>query len=141
MSEMRTLPGAAWHDIVSRSSLQAFSSAFTARPILEAAVIATPVIGAEPIFDFFRSTRTMYDHIAFVHETRGNRRSCLEWKGAFQGKDVSGATILAFDIDGLVERIRLFHYPNEQQQAFANELARRRALNTNPSSNIPGVNL
>lgn len=139
MFEISTPPGVAWIEVVSRPTLQAFSRAFSARPILEAAVAATSMVGADDIYAFFRATRTMYDHIAFVQETRSGARACLEWEGAFHGKDVSGATILAFDGEGLIERIRLFHYPYEQLIAFATEFSRRRALNTNPIKTLPGA--
>jgi len=137
MIEMTGPAGSAWLDIVSRSTLPAFASAFTARPTLEAAVVATPMLGVDSIYRFFRTTREMYDRISFVREMRGGGRACLEWEGQFNGKDISGATILAYDMDGLIERIRLFHYPFEQLNAFAADLVRRRALNTKLNNVFP----
>jgi hypothetical protein len=122
--------GAAWLEIVSRPTLQEFSCAFSADPILEAIVVAKPLLGVAAVFEFFCTTRSMYDRIAFVQETRSITRAYLEWEGAFQGKAVSGVTILTHGTQGVIERIRLFHYPHEQLNAFSAELVRRHSLKT-----------
>jgi hypothetical protein len=132
--EITQQPGAAWLEVVSRPTLQAFSSAFSADPILETPVLAEPLVRIKVIYDFFRTTRSMYDHIAFVHEIRSSTRACLEWEGVFQGKSISGATILAYDASGAIERIRLFHFPHKQLNAFLAELARRQPLKTASSN-------
>jgi hypothetical protein len=135
--EITGQPGAAWLEVVSRPTLQAFSSAFSADPILEAPVLAEPLLSVKVIYDFFRTTQSMYDHIAFMHEIRSSTRTCLEWDGVFQAESISGATILAYDASGVIERIRLFHFPHQQLNAFSAELARRQSLKTasiNPSS-------
>jgi hypothetical protein len=128
--EISSQPGAAWLEVVSRPTLQVFSSAFSADPILEATVVAQPLLGVKVIYDFFRTTRSMYDHIGFVHEIRSSTRTCLEWDGVFQGESISGATILSFEASGAIERIRLFHFPYKQLDAFSAELARRQSLET-----------
>jgi hypothetical protein len=123
-------PGAAWLEIVGRPTLQEFSCAFSADPILEATVVAKPLLGVAAVYEFFCTTRSMYDRIAFVQETRTSARAYLEWEGAFQGKGVSGVTILTYGALGAIERIRLFHYPFEQLNSFSVELVRRRSLKT-----------
>jgi len=130
MFETSSPPGAAWLEVVSRSTLQAFSSAFCADPILEAVVVAEPALGVRAIYDFFRATRSMYEHIAFVHEIRSSTRACLEWEGVFQGESISGATILIFEASGAIERIRLFHFPHKQLNALSTELGRRQSQKT-----------
>jgi hypothetical protein len=128
--EITPKPGAAWLEVVSRPTLQAFSSAFSVDPILEATVLPEPLLSLKVIYDFFYTTRSMYEHIAFVHEIRSSTRTCLEWDGVFQGKGISGATILIFEASGAIERIRLFHFPHKQLNAFSAELARRQSLKT-----------
>jgi hypothetical protein len=123
-------PGAEWLEIVSRSTLQEFSGAFSADPILEATVLAKPLLGVAAVYEFFRTTRSMYERIAFVQETRSIARAYLEWEGVFQGQGVSGVTILTYDAQGAIERIRLFHYPYEQLNSFSAELVRRHSLTT-----------
>ncbi len=54
----------------------------------------------------------------------------------FAGRAISGATILCFD-DGLIERIRLYHYPYRQLEAFA-AVALRGASAANPNSTATG---
>jgi hypothetical protein len=139
MLETRSKPGAAWLEVVSSPTLQEFSCAFSANPILEATVVAKPLLGAVAIYDFFSATRSMYDHIAFVQETRSAARACLEWEGMFQGKEISGATILAYAAGGTIERVRLFHYPYEQLIAFSAEFARRHALKMDSINSFPGA--
>jgi hypothetical protein len=123
-------PGAAWLEIVSRPTLQGFACAFCADPILEAAVVAKPLLGVAAVYEFFCTTRGMYDRIAFVQETHSIARAYLEWVGVFQGKGVSGVTILIYGAQRAIERIRLFHYPYEQLIAFSAELVRRHSLKT-----------
>jgi hypothetical protein len=77
----------------------------------------------------------MYDRIAFVHEMRSETRVCLEWEGGFQGKEISGATILTCASPDAIEHIRLFYYPYGQLNAFSAGLVRRRALTTDPKQN------
>jgi hypothetical protein len=125
MVESASAPGASWLEVVGRQTLQAFSSAFSKDPILEATVVAEPLLGVDAIYDFFRASRSMYERIAFVHEIRSAARACLEWQGVFQGEKISGATILTFGAGRAIERIRLFHYPYHQLNAFSIELARR----------------
>jgi hypothetical protein len=123
-------PGAAWLEIVSRPTLQEFSCAFSADPFLEATVVAKPLLGVAAVYDFFCTTRSMYDRIAFVLETRSVARAYFEWEGLFQGKEVCGITILTYGTQGAIERIRLFHYPYEQLNSFSAELVRRLSLET-----------
>jgi hypothetical protein len=123
-------PGAAWLEIVSRPTLQEFSRAFPEDPALEATVVAKPLFGVSAIYEFFCTTRSMYDRINFVEETHSVTRAYLEWEGVFQGKAVSGVTILTYGGEGAIERIRLFHYPYEQMNSFSRELIRRCSLKT-----------
>jgi hypothetical protein len=117
----------AWLEIVRRPSLEAFATAFVKDCVLDAAVLRAPIVGVVAIRAFFDATRVMYDRIAFVHETRSATRTCLEWEGKFAGREVGGTTILALDVAGLIESIRIYHRPYEQVIAFSAELARRLA--------------
>jgi hypothetical protein len=133
-------PGSAWLAIVSRPSVSAFAQAFATHVTLEATALAIPLRGVESLHNFFLTTRSMYDRIAFVQEMRSKSRVCLEWEGVFQGNEISGATLLTYDSTGTIERIRLFHYPYDQLNAFSAELARRRGLKTNSINALNGVN-
>jgi hypothetical protein len=122
--------GQAWLEIIKRPSQGEFALAFTHEVVLDASVARGPIVGTVAIRAFFTATRGMYDQIDFVHETRSDSRTYLEWEGRFAGREVAGTTILAYNAQGLIESIRLYHRPYEQVIAFAAELARRLSGNT-----------
>jgi hypothetical protein len=119
------IPGGQWLIIISRPTLESFSAAFTPDVALSLSTAEEPVVGPAAVRHFFTITRTMYDSLAFVHETRDASRTYLEWEGQFQGNPVSGVTILAFGGSGLIREIKLYHRPYGQVLAFAAELAQR----------------
>ena len=119
------VPGAAWRAILNRESLVAFASAFAGDPVLVASVANTAVHGAPAIRTFFRATAAIYESIAFTSETSLGDKTLLEWKGtALGGKAIEGATIIAHDASGLIQRIELYHRPLAIVLAFAGELER-----------------
>ncbi len=119
------IPGQDWLEIIRRPTLAAFAAAFTGDVALVTSVASIPMVGPIAIRHFFDATRAMYDAIGFVHETSAGSRTCLEWRGKFQGRDVAGLTVLCRNEQGLIEVIQLFHSPYEQVVAFSAELARR----------------
>ena len=125
MDSTRHSPGQDWVDVISRPTLNAFALAFTAAPRLDAWILEAPVFGPSPIRDVFQATRGMYEQIAFTTETRSEQRTCLAWKGQFQGLPLSGVTTLCFDDHGLIERIRLRHDLSGPVFSFSVELKRR----------------
>jgi hypothetical protein len=120
-------PGHDWLAIIKRPTQAAFASALADDVIPDTAVTDEPIRGAVALRDFFDATRAMYDSISFVHEFRAGSRTCLEWEGTFQDKDVAGTTILNRDPSGAIESIRLYHRPYHQVLAFSAELSRRMA--------------
>jgi hypothetical protein len=135
MDQDQALPaGHAWLEIIKRPSQEAVASAFTKDAVLDTSVASTPIVGAVAIRAFFEATRTMYDAIAFVHETHTGTRTQLEWEGRFAGRDIAGTTILARDAAGAIESVRLYHRPYEQVIAFSAEIARRLAGKLDPQT-------
>jgi len=124
--------GQAWLEIIKRPHLEEFASAFTEDVVLDTSVASTSIIGAAAIRAFFDATRTMYGEIAFVHETRSDTRTHLEWEGRFGGREIAGTTILAHTTKGAIESIRLYHRPYEQVISFSAELACRLAGKVDP---------
>lgn len=120
-------PGLDWLGIISRPTLAEFARAFAEVPVLEASVLAEPVVGAPAIRAFFEATRAMYDRIAFTSEHRGTSRTWLEWQGEYRGLPVAGATILITATSGAIEAIRIFHMPLDQLITFAADLRQRLA--------------
>lgn len=119
------VPGRHWLEIISRPTQEAFAAAFTDDVALVTSVASDRIVGPVDVRHFFNATRTMYDAIGFTHETSEGSRTCLEWQGTFQGRDVAGVTILCRNDQGLIDAIQLFHSPYEQVVAFSAELARR----------------
>lgn len=122
---MADTPGGQWLSIISRPTLEEFSTACTPDVALSLSAAEDPVVGPAAVRRFFNTTRTMYDSLAFVHEARDASRTYIEWEGRFQGKPVSGATILSYSESGLIREIQLYHRPYGQVLAFAAELAQR----------------
>jgi len=126
-------PGQAWLEIVRRPSEQAFATAFASDVVVHTSIASGPIAGPADLWPFFEASRTMYDSIRFSHETSAGSRTCLEWEGKFQGSDIAGTTILAFDADGTIESIQLFHRPYQQVIAYSAELGRRLKGKIDPS--------
>lgn len=80
----------------------------------------------------------MFDAINYTHETSAGSRTCLEWEGRFQGRDIGGTTILAFDANGAIERVQLYHRPYNQVISFSAELSHRLSGKIDPSI-FPGL--
>lgn len=126
-TEQPLLPGHAWLEIVKRSSGDAFAAAFAKNVVLDASVLPAPITGVAGVRRFFEATRGMYDRIGFTGETGEGARTCLEWEGTFDGRNVAGVTILTRDMTDAITSIRLYHRPYDQVVAFSAELARRMA--------------
>lgn len=126
-------PGQIWLEIVQRPTEEAFAAAFATDAVLDTSIASQPIVGPTGIWRFFEASRTMYDSIRFTHDTSAGSRTCLEWEGKFQGRDIAGTTILAFDANGAITSIQLFHRPYEQVIAYSAELGRRLRDKIDPS--------
>jgi hypothetical protein len=120
-------PGGRWLAIISRPTLEDFSTACTPDVALSLSAAEEPVVGPAAVWHYFNTARTMYGSFAFVHEARDASRTYMEWEGRFQDHPVSGVTILSHDESGLIREIQLYHRPYGQVRAFAAELAQRLA--------------
>ncbi len=126
-------PGHAWSEILRRPTQEAFAAAFSKNITLDTSIASRSISGAIDLRHFFDASRTMYEAINFTHEERAASRTCLEWEETFQGRDIAGTTILAFDADGAIEHIQLYHRPYEQVIAYSAELGRRLEGKVDPS--------
>ena len=112
--------------IVRKNGTAEFGMAFAPNPTLGASVLDGPCIGVEAIAAFFATTSGgMYETIEFTQETTNGRKTYLEWQGKAFGKEVSGATILTCNYEGLIEHIQLYHSPLQVVVEFSRELAKR----------------
>src|ERR1700677_1848775 len=131
-------PGRAGVEIVRRPPEAAFAAAFAADVVLDTSIASQSIVGPTAIWQFFEASRTMYETIRFTHETSMGFRTYLEWEGKFQARDIAGATIMAFDSNGAIKSIQLFHRPYEQVIAYSTELGRRLKGRIDPSI-FPGT--
>ena len=127
--------GRDWLAILSRPTVAEFASAFAESAVLEASVLAAPIIGAAGIRAFFAAPLAMYDQIQFTSEYRAAGRTWLEWKGEYPSLPVAGETILATGTDGAIACVRIFHMPLKQVIAFAADVQHR--LNAGIQGEIP----
>jgi hypothetical protein len=126
-------PGQTWIEIIKRPTHDAFAAAFSKNIVIDTSIATRSIIGPTDLRSFFDASRTMYDAINFTHETNSASRTCLEWEGKFQGASIAGTTVLAFDENGLIESIQLYHRPYEQVIAYSAELGRRLKGKIDPS--------
>jgi hypothetical protein len=126
-------PGHVWFEIVRRPTEEAFAAAFATDVVLDTSIANRRIVGPPAIWHFFQASRTMYDSIRFTHETSAGSRTCLEWEGKFQARDIAGTTLIAIDADGAIKSMQLFHRPYEQVIAYSAELARRLKGKIDPS--------
>lgn len=116
------LIGADWLRVVRAPDVASFAAFLAPNAVLEASVLPGLLLGAEAIYAFFSATRTMYDTISFVAETKGDRVTYLEWEGVFRGHRVSGVTSLKYNAEQLLLHITVNHRPYEQVVSFAEAL-------------------
>ena len=118
-------PGQDWLAIISRPTLAEFAGAFAEDAVLEASVLAAPIVGAPGIRAFFEATRAMYGQIQFTSEHRAAKRTWLEWQGEYLGLPIDGVTVVATGTDAAIARVRIFHAPLKQLIAFAADVRHR----------------
>lgn len=118
-------PGRDWLAILSRPAVAEFASAFAEGAVLEASVLAAPIVGAAGIRAFFTATRAIYDQFQFTSEYRASGRTWLEWKGEYFGLAVAGVTLLITGRDAAIACVRIFHVPLKQIISFAADVKHR----------------
>ncbi len=119
-------PGAAWIEIIRRPSLEAFEEAFVEEAVLEASILRTVVNGPADIRLVFVATASIYESIAFTHETIRGVKTYLEWAGtALGGRPAAGVTVLTRGRGGRIESVTLMHRPYDMVVDFSAELYRR----------------
>ena len=94
--------------------------------MLEASVLAKPVVGAEQVKTVMGAASKIYEALAFTHEAASGQRNYLEWEAqAFGGEKLSGITILTKNEEGKIVRAAIHHRPLGGALKFSAELGRR----------------
>jgi pimeloyl-ACP methyl ester carboxylesterase len=124
-----TAPGSApsgWTGAFASKSVQAFSDAFAPGIVLEASVLARPVVGREAVKTVMGTASGIYESVKFTHETTDGQRTYLEWvAAAFGGMELRGVTILTKDEEGRIVRAAIHHRPLGAALRFSSELGKR----------------
>ena len=115
-----------WTRAFKQKSAAAFADAFASDIVLEASVLAKPVVGAQRVKTVMEAASTIYEALAFTQEAMQGPRTYLEWEAqAFGGEKLSGITILTRNEDGKIVRAAIHHRPLGSALKFSTELGRR----------------
>jgi predicted alpha/beta-hydrolase family hydrolase len=115
-----------WTRAFEQKSSSAFADAFAPDIVLEASVLARPVIGVEHVKTVMGTASKIYEALAFTHEASSGRRSYLEWEAqAFGGEKLCGITILTRNEEGKIVRAAIHHRPLGGALKFSAELGHR----------------
>jgi len=115
-----------WTQAFERKSATAFAEAFSSDIVLEASVLARPVVGIEQVKTVMGTASKIYEALSFTHEASSGARTYLEWEAqAFGGEKLSGITILTKNEHGKVVRAAIHHRPLGGALKFSAELGRR----------------
>ena len=115
-----------WTRAFEAKSASAFADAFAADIVLEASVLARPVVGVEQVKTVMGAASKIYEALAFTNEATRGPRSYLEWEAqAFGGERLYGITILTRDEQGMIVRAAIHHRPLGAALRFSAELGRR----------------
>ncbi len=115
-----------WTRAFEAKSSSAFADAFAADIVLEASVLARPVVGVDQVKTVMGAASRIYEALAFTNEATHGPRSYLEWEAqAFGGEHLYGITILTRDEEGRIVRAAIHHRPLGAALRFSAELGRR----------------
>ena len=115
-----------WTRAFERKSAAAFAEAFAPGIVLEASVLAKPVVGAEQVKTVMGTASAIYEALTFTQQATEGQRTYLEWEAqAFGGEKLSGITILTRDDAGKIARAAIHHRPLGGALKFSAELGRR----------------
>jgi hypothetical protein len=115
-----------WAGAFASKSAQAFSDAFAPDIVLEASVLARPVVGRESVKTVMGIASHIYESVTFTHEVTHGPRTYLEWEAvAFGGEELRGVTVLTKDDEGRIVRAAIHHRPLGAVLRFSAELDRR----------------
>ena len=115
-----------WTQGFEEKSAAAFANAFAPDIVLEASVLAKPVVGRDQVKTVMAAASRIYESLDFTHEAVNGERNYLEWQArAFGGEELSGITVLTKNDEGKIVRVAIHHRPLGAAVKFSVELGRR----------------
>jgi pimeloyl-ACP methyl ester carboxylesterase len=123
-SEMPVAPQG-WTRAFEHKSTDAFADAFDPNVVLEASVLAKPVVGIDQVKTVMSAASRIYEALSFTHEAHNQPRNYLEWEvRAFGGEQMRGITVLTKNAAGKIVHVAIHHRPLGGALKFSAELGR-----------------
>ncbi|CAB3782345.1 2-succinyl-6-hydroxy-2, 4-cyclohexadiene-1-carboxylate synthase [Paraburkholderia ultramafica] len=114
-----------WTRAFEHKSANAFADAFDPNVVLEASVLAKPVVGIDQVKTVMSAASKIYEALSFTHEARNELRNYLEWEvQAFGGEQMRGITVLTKNAQGKIVHVAIHHRPLGGALKFSAELGR-----------------
>jgi pimeloyl-ACP methyl ester carboxylesterase len=115
-----------WTRAFEQKSADTFADAFAPSVVLEASVLAKPVVGIEQVKTVMSTASKIYEALSFTHEARSGTRDYLEWEvQAFGGEQMRGITVLTKNAEGKIVHVAIHHRPLGGALKFSAELGHR----------------
>jgi pimeloyl-ACP methyl ester carboxylesterase len=126
IAALSTTPQQGWTGAFANKSADAFAKAFAPEVVLEASVLAKPVVGREQVKTVMGTASQIYEALTFTQEAAEGHRSYLEWEAqAFGGEALRGITVLTKNGDGQIVHAAIHHRPLGAALKFSTELRKR----------------
>jgi pimeloyl-ACP methyl ester carboxylesterase len=114
-----------WTRAFEHKSADTFADAFAPNVVLEASVLAKPVVGIEQVKTVMTAASKLYEALSFTHEAHNDMHDYLEWKvQAFGGEQMRGVTVLTKNAQGKIVHVAIHHRPLGGALKFSTELSR-----------------
>ncbi|MEU1212569.1 alpha/beta hydrolase [Streptomyces sp. NPDC005790] len=126
--------GGGWRSAFASKTAADFAAAFAEDIVLEASVLAKPLIGRDQVKATMGTASRIYDSLRFFREATAGPRTYLEWEAtAFGGAEISGVTVLTKDDEGRIAHVAIHHRPLGEALRFSTEMRVRLAGTIDPS--------
>lgn len=114
-----------WTRAFGHKSADAFADAFAPNVVLEASVLAKPIVGVDQVKTVMTAASRIYEALSFTHEAHNDMRDYLEWEvQAFGGEQMRGITVLTKNAQGKIVHVAIHHRPLGGALKFSAELGR-----------------
>ncbi|MFL9960303.1 alpha/beta hydrolase [Paraburkholderia sediminicola] len=114
-----------WTRAFEHKSADAFADAFAPNVVLEAGVLAKPVVGVDQVKTVMSAASKIYEALSFTHQAHNDMRDYLEWEvQAFGGEQMRGITVLTKNAEGKIAHVAIHHRPLGGALKFSAELGR-----------------
>ncbi|PZF62128.1 nuclear transport factor 2 family protein [Curtobacterium sp. MCBD17_034] len=94
--------------------------------VFEAAALATPIVGVEPVQALMKAVSGLYARLELGPETVDGVTTYFQWEATLpSGTEVKGATVMTRNADGLLEHVAVHQRPLNALHEFSTSLGER----------------